>query len=62
MIERRDGEPGLAFRAIEHTMIAVMYARGWTRVHLLGKERCACQSYTCPYTRGRGMHITPWQP
>jgi len=31
---------------------------GWARVWLLRKERCACQSYLCPYTLGRGMHVT----
>jgi hypothetical protein len=60
--ERRDGEPGIAFRIIEHTRIAWFAVNGWTRVWLLRKERCACQSYLCPYTRGRGMHITPYQP
>jgi hypothetical protein len=58
--ERRDGEPGIAFRVIEHTMIAAMWMRGWTRVHLFRRERCACQSYTCPYTLGHGYHITPY--
>lgn len=56
---RWDGEPALAFRIIEHTRIAGMAAQGWVRVWLLRKERCACQSYLCPYTRGRGFHVTP---
>jgi hypothetical protein len=59
--ERRDGEPGIAFRAIEHTRIAGMWVQGWTRVWLLRRERCACTAYTCPYTRGRGWHVTPYQ-
>lgn len=58
---RQDDEPALAFRVIEHTRIAGFAAQGWVRVWLLRKERCACQSYTCPYTRGQGWHVTPYQ-
>jgi hypothetical protein len=61
-VSRRDGDPALPFIVLEHTRIAGMYAQGWTRVWLLRKERCACQSYTCPYTRGHGVHVTPYQP
>ena len=62
MIERRDGEPGLAFRALNWGMFASSALRGWSRVWLMRRERCACQQYTCPYTQGRGVHVTPYQP
>lgn len=40
-------------------MRMAMTLRGWARVWLMRRERCACQSYTCPYTLGRGWHVTP---
>jgi hypothetical protein len=60
-MSRRDGDPALPFIILEHTRIAGFAVHGWVRVWLLRKERCACQSYTCFYTRGLGVHITPYQ-
>lgn len=61
-MSRRNGDPALPFIILEHTRIAGFYVHGWARTRLFRKERCACQSYACPYTRGIGVHVTPWQP